>query len=219
MAQHFSISALSGALVLAGTMTASAGLIDFTDDTTPLVVTGEYEVTGFPKNPNRNDTPPFAPIPIADGALVGDNDGLGVRDDELANPGPGNVTEYVTITFEKMQRLTAAYFLDVFIESDGNESFEQARVNVGAAPNAGSFVFGDAVEDVKSGFPGLVEITGLNLRAKQFTFWVGSGNDDVGFADGSLAAVTVAPIPIPASGLLLLGAIGGIAVARRRAKV
>lgn len=216
MTRLFPISALSGALVLAGTVTASAGLIDFTDNSVSLN-TGSYTVTGVPSTPNRNDVPPFAPIPIADGFLKGDNDGLGIFDDELATPGPGNVDQYVTITFNKAVRLTAAYFLDVFIEDDNQNDFEQGRVIAGAAPAPG-FVFGDAVDVEGTGQPGLVEITGLNLRGTTFTFWAGDGNDGVGFADGALAAVTVAPIPLPASGLLLLGAVGGMAVARRRAK-
>lgn len=222
MKKIFSVPALTGALVLAGTVTASANLIDFTDDTTPLILPGEYEVNGVPTNPNQNDNPPFAPIPIAGGSLVGDNDGLGIIDDELSNPGPSDVTQYVTITFNKVRTLTAAYFLDVFIDPL-TQGTEEARVNVGSAPDAGTFVGGLATEVANLSNPsnaglGLVEITGLNLQGTTFTFWVGSDNDSLGFADGSLAAVKLAPIPLPASGVLLLGAVGGLAFARRRAK-
>jgi len=215
MKKSFSIASIAGALVTASAMTASAGLIDFTDDNVDLVVPGVYEVTGKPNALNRNDLPPFSPIALTNGdSLVADNDGLGIFDDEISTDGPGGIDQFVTVTFEKEVKLVAAYFLDVFISSNGN-TIEEAFVTLGDMPN-GADGSAAATQTVGTGEPGLVEITGLNLRGKEFTFWVGRTNDAQGFADGAFAALEVAPVPLPASALLLLGAVGGLAAARRR---
>jgi hypothetical protein len=53
----------------------------------------------------------------------------------------------------------------------------------------------------------LVTISGLSFD----TMVVGAGNPAFEFAN-----LTVAPVPVPAAGLLLVGALGGLALARRR---
>ena len=196
----------SGAILVAGAMSASAALLDFTDDSVSI-----SNISGHPVAPNRNESGPGAVLLSNGMSLVGDNDGIGVRDDEISNPPP----QWVTITFSSNKILTAAYFLDVFVSADGS-TIEEARVNVGNTIDPFNFFSAWGTDTVNTGAPGLVEITGLYLVGKQFTFWVGDDNDLQGVADGALAAIEVAPVPLPASGLLLLGAAGGLAALRRR---
>ena len=63
---------------------------------------------------------------------------------------------------------------------------------------------------------GYAEVLGLSLIGQSFVFTAGSLNDTAGFADGALAAMKVAAVPLPAGGLLLLTALGGLAAVRRR---
>ena len=80
-------------------------------------VTGSIDGIGYMIAASPGQTVNFARGgPGATGILAGDNDGIGVRDDEI---GGG---EYVTITFDRNVKLTAAYFLDLFKSCDGSSS-------------------------------------------------------------------------------------------------
>ena len=56
----------------------------------------------------------------------------------------------------------------------------------------------------------------FRITGTQFTFTIGDSNDGVGLADGALAGVNVAAVPLPAGMLLLGTALGGFSFARRR---
>lgn len=216
MKAAFSITAASGAILIAGAMSASAALIDFTDDSVPLV-TGQYTVTGSPLAPNRDESGP-GPVALTNGdMLLGQNDGIGIKDDEISNPPP----QSVTITFKTNVRLKSVYFLDLY-KAELVDDAEVAYVGLGGSIDplsiVGSVTGTETMPD--SGPPtsdGLAELTGLNVIGSQFTFWVNPlANDERGRPDSALAAIDVAPVPLPASGLLLLGAAGGMAALRRR---
>lgn len=214
MKKTFVIPTLAAAAVFMGAMSASAALLDFTDDSTPLS-NGQYTISGDPVAPAADPTD-AAPgvVALSNGdSLLGQNDGLGVRDDEITNPPP----QSITITFNSNKRLTAVYFLDLFA-GVGSAEVEQGRVVIGTERVGTGFESVNGTQVVGTNDPGLAELTGLNLISDSFTFWVARTNDAVGKADGALAGIDVAPVPLPASSLMLLAALGGMGAMRRRKK-
>lgn len=214
--------AAAAGLLMGGTMAAQAALIDFTAP--PFTGTGSV-LNGitFTVAPNVgalsfNTGADEAPGPV--GPLAGLGDGIGVvtgrsqAADEIDNGPP---VEYVTVRFSRPITLRTIYALDLFIAEteDDSESFFVFEGEGLGGPLLGSF---NATERINSLIPG----TGFGtfeagFRGSAFTFEAGLGNDRVGVGDFALAGLEVAPIPLPASVLLLGAALGGLGLARRRA--
>jgi hypothetical protein len=203
-------SRVAGAALFAGFVAASsassATLIDFTDSTVGVGPGPNWVLTGDPVAPNTNEA---GPGPV--GVLVGDNDGVGVIDDEITFG-----KESVTLTFDREVRLTAAYFLDLFIAADKSTK-EIANITVGDIVGLSD---ASLVATAELGVPGKKigygELLGVNLRGSQFTFWASETNDMEGRPDFALAAVEISPVPLPAGALLLLTGLAGLGIARRR---
>ena len=199
--------ALAGALALVGATSASAALLDFTDSsvTFPMgSISGiSYSVTGFPQAPKLTVG---APGPT--GVLVGDNDGIGIKNDEITFPG-----EYVVVTFSKPVTITAAYFLDLFFKERGAtiSDTEEAKITIGTVPG----VVAASLLAQTSNQIGYGALTGLKLKGSTFTFFAGPGEDD-NSGDYALAALDVAAIPLPAGALLIGTAFGAFGLMRRR---
>lgn len=217
-------AALAATLVVGGATNAlaAAKLYDFT--ASPFlsgpVFQDSVDGVGFTLTftPNDgtltfNDGPGEAPGPI-DGALIdlaGDGDGLGIDDDEVTNGGSG---ESILITFDKKVKVTALAFLDLFLRSAEDSNPEKAYVSVdGGTPTAfiGQSVVGTA-PDYGTGFAEYATM----FSGTSFLFTAGSGNDGYGKGDFALAALEVQAVPLPASVLLLAGAMGGLGAIRRR---
>jgi hypothetical protein len=141
-----------------------------------------------------------------------DGDGIGVRNDEITSG------EFVTLTFSKAVKVSAIYVLDLFKgRFNGEVGKEIARIS------------GDLTESIiatqtkstgnNSGYQ-FANVDSNGYTVTSLTFRAGATNQfgDDGVRDYALAGldVEVAPIPLPAGGLLLLTAIGGLAAARRR---
>ncbi len=182
---------------------ASAAVIDFTDaatGTSGTVMGIGYTVTGVPVQANNNQA--FdGTVPANSFGLAFDTDGFGVRDDEIG------IRESITVTFASLVKITGFAFLDLFesIMSPGTGEFGVATIN------GMDYTVGYTGED-----SGYAEMFINPVATTSVTFTATSNNDDRGVLDGALAALEIAPIPLPAAGLMLLTALGGVAALRRR---
>jgi len=199
---------LAAALTMGTALGANAALIDFTAPSAGAiagnVINGAgWTLEGFGGQLNyANNAPGAAASPLA-----GNNDGLGIADDEATS----GQSQFYTITFDRAVTITGLYFLDLFIDPN-NGVAEQAVVTGDAA---GAF---DALVDTSSDAFGFAEYTGLALAGTTFTFTPANTNDNLGDPDFALAGITfeTAPIPLPAGVVLLGGALAGLGFARRK---
>jgi len=200
-----------------------------------------YTVTGKPAG-ELSFSQSYDGIPGATGGLAEQRDGLGVRDDEISNASgasvpPNSRKQAVTVAFDTAVSITGLHFLDLFRFGDDDrenmqvwvnrgESFDAFQGNgdirVGARLAQNDPLTGYKFEDVTKG-----KDSDLFEQVTEIAFTSSRGNDAVGDADGALAGIDVtefvpgggdqlAPIPLPASILFLLGGLGSLAALRRR---
>ena len=223
------VAGATAAVLMVSSVTASAALLDFTDEDAYDVrnaseargtVAGVgWRVTSNPANSLTYTE--FDGVEGDIGPLAGDLDGIGVRDDEITYDDQAGISETVTVTFDIPVFARGFYFLDLFTAQDGQTN-EIAEVFMGSdtsGPLIAAFDAEDAaVVGNDSGFR-LGTLMGDAPLSNAFTFASFTETDNVGFADFALAGMDVAPIPLPAGALLLgsgLLAFGGAAAKRRR---
>lgn len=192
--------------------TASAAtLIDFTDTTVWTSGASTQVVSGSTVSLSAvggTITTNPGPIGVNDGglglALLGD--GLGIGDDEITNP-----AQALTVMFSGAGlRVIGLAFLDLFIADDASEK-EVAIVEF----SDGTTETFDAVSKGNGGFafyslPGKL-VTSLTVTAD-------STNDNRANPDLALAAIQVAPVPLPAAGWMFVSALAGMGLLSRRRK-
>jgi len=171
-------------------------------------------------------------------------DGLGIdfgpsnSPDEISNGvdasvPPNSRKQAVTVAFASPVRVTGLHFLDLFLLPD-NEVVDDAReesermqvwVNRGELfdafqGNGDRRVRANAPADDATGYRFADVTKGNNSDlfkvVNTISFTSSRGNDPLGVADGALAGIDVAPVPLPASILFLLGGLGSLAALRRR---
>lgn len=194
----FSPKLICAALVLGAAGPAAAATIDFTSSGTgaagvvaggPLSYTSSASTSGF-----LNYAPPSVTVGV---------DGLGVNGRPDTNPGqidgfPLFSAETLTITFSWAVNLLG-FELGLL---DRNDDYEISY-------NGGAFeYFGP---NLTNPMTGRNYVTSFSIRGSGVLFQDGLGNDDF-----TLKYANVAPVPLPAAGFLLVGALGGIAALRRR---
>lgn len=137
-------------------------------------------------------------------SLVQSAGGLGVTRFLDGNPtqvdgSPLLTSEYVTFNFAWAVKLLSFDLLGI----DSNDNYD-------ISVNGGSFMSG--LTALASNPVGVNNVAFFTIRASGTLFQDGIlGNDEF-----SLNSVNVASVPVPAAGLLLLGALGGLSALRRR---
>lgn len=218
MKTHFKSLALAGALALGGTAGASAATLDFTDfssytfsstEASGTFMGVEWTMTStggvLTRNPGYDGDACTGCLSKSEmQALTGlalDGDGIGVgNDDEVS------LREMVTITFERSVKLVGVYLLDLFAD-------EEADVWVNGVFESG--IASTAIASTTGGFVGVGPDEPIWLTSISFTPWVFSKKSNPDFA---VAGLEIAAVPLPAGGVLLLTALGGLGLAARRRK-
>ena len=160
-------------------------------------------------------------------AIVGNNDGLGVNDDEVSE---GN-TESIEVTFGAKVILEAMAFLDMFYNADRDAANpdlqigrERAEVRFFDGMTEVGFQTVDApVPSAPYGFVSVASaysgaITRLLFTAPKGVLDKLQFRDDTS-NDFAVAALKFSVVPLPAPAMMLIGALGGFGLLRRRRKV
>ncbi|OYX42430.1 MAG: hypothetical protein B7Z02_12035 [Rhodobacterales bacterium 32-67-9] len=209
--------ALASLAVMAGASVANAYVIDFTDSSTGTSgtlfqgsVSWQLTASGILNNSQSFDG---TSTPSGTGlSFETDGYGVGAHDDEITTS--PTQQEWIEITFSAPVLIDAIYFLDLFLARD-NSSVEVGQASI----DGGNPILSLTGTDIAgSGAPGFVGATFAPIYASVIRFTVLSSNDSFGYADGALAGIGIAPIPVPAAGVMLLGGLGGLAALRRRRK-
>lgn len=210
--------ALASAALFAGASAADAYVIDFTNAGTGHSgtvyngsVTWNMTASGILNNSQSFDG---NSAPSGTGlSFQTDGYGVGAHDDEITNFA-NNKMEWIRITFSAPVLVNAIMFLDLFQAKDGtSQEVGQASIN-GGFPIISLY----ATDVAGTGASGFVGASFAAISVTEIFFTVLSTNDNYGFADGALAGIGLAAVPVPAAGLMLLGSLGGLAALRRRRK-
>lgn len=215
MALKFHTLSLAAFVTMAGAMGAAASTIDFTDEgsytITEDLATGTTDGIGWTLDSNPDDSrlryaqefdgdaaPPTTPLAL-------ENDGIGVSflvpDDEVSYP-----RESLTMTFDATASVTGFYFLDLF-GAETVDIYDENNVLLTTVIASSA--------DLDNSVGGYT-YWAFDASVTSLTFVPGPLNDSLGRPDFALAGVDLAAIPVPAAGLLLLTALGGLGLARRR---
>lgn len=207
--------AVSAGVLVGATVSASAALLDFTDSSTGFA-SGSIGGVNYVVSASSGDTPNrdqlFDGTATPGEPLAFELDGIGITDDEITTN--GHVEELI-VQFDQVVQINKLYFLDLF--TDGGADAEVAHVS--------SLLSGSA--DLNFGGEEAYTVDGAGFRiatpddvfvGQTFSFKAQFGNDAQGDPDYSLAGIdfTVAPVPVPAAGLLLLGGLGALGAMKRR---
>jgi len=217
LSMNWIAGAFAGAALGVAASAANAYVIDFTDASTGTSgslfqgsVTWQMTASGILNNSQAFDG---TSTPSGTGlSFQTDGYGVGLHDDEITTSPMRQ--EWIEITFSAPVLINAIYFLDLFVSPD-QSSYEVGQASV----NGGSPLISLAATDIAgTGAPGFVAATFAPIYATVIRFTMLSSNDSFGYADGALAGIGIAPVPVPAAGILLLGGLAGLGAVRRRRK-
>lgn len=211
----------SAAIVATSIVAAQAATIDFTDRTvwssaasTQSVHGANVSVSSISGLINFNQNFDGAKTGICagfGGDLACRSDGLGVNDDELSSTITN--TETARVEFSEALRVTGLRFLDLFRASDNTET-EVAEVYFN--DDLSTLIQFSALQKAGAALPGYANYALDGAPVTSVTFRAARTNDGQGVADFALAAIDVAPVPLPAAAWMLLSALGGLGLITRR---
>ncbi|MBS0562964.1 MAG: VPLPA-CTERM sorting domain-containing protein [Proteobacteria bacterium] len=219
MVGKFSFAGAAFAAAMAVGASGNAAVIDFTSASTGHsgtvyggAVTWTMSANGYLNNSQKYDGSYVSPAAASTGlSFQTDGYGVGKNDDEITTN--ARKQEYIEVSFSKPVLVNAIYYLDLFVAKNGaQEEMGNASFSGGQSVNIiATDVFG-------KGAPGFAAATFKPIWTTMIRFTALDTNDLVGFADGALAGVGLAPVPVPAAGGMLLAGLGGLAALRRRRK-
>lgn len=196
------LNIIGGALVLLLCNSASAALLDFTDNS--VGYTGTVDGVGYTLSStggamNRDEQPGYG---AGCGVLACDNDGVGVsgRDNDEVD-----FDESLTLDFAAPVYLTGLHFQDLF-------KVEQVKVVV----DGGTPFFIDAVYEIGQGGGYLNYILTSPILASKIELFAEFSNGDAGDNNYALAGVNVSAVPLPAAVWLFGSALVGLIGFRRQ---
>lgn len=198
--KHLAIAALTMAALFASN--AQAATYNLAGGAGNLGSSAGFTATGGPTMTATAGADVLS-IPIS-ATLVQSGNGLGVTRFLDSNPtqvdgSPLLTSEYITFSFAWAVKLLSFDLLGV----DSNDNYD-------ISINGGSFM--NSLTALASNVVGVNNVNFFTVRASGTLFQDGFlGNDEF-----SLKSVNVASVPLPAAGLLLLGALGGLSALRRR---
>ena len=211
------VGAILACAVALGGAAANASVIDFTSASTGHsgsvnngAATWSMTASGYLNNSQKYDGSYVSAGAAATGlSFESDGYGVGKNDDEITTKPKSQ--EWIQVTFSKPVLVNAIYFLDLFI-SKNRQTWE-----VGQATIDGKTLISVVASDVVgNGAPGFAATVFKPIYATVIRFTILSSNDALGFADGALAGIGLAPVPLPAAGGLMIVGLGGLAALRRR---
>jgi hypothetical protein len=205
---------VAAALAVVGGGVANATVIDFTSGLTGKsgalfggAVTWEMTGSGDLSN-SRAPGGAVAPGGV-DLALDTAGYGVGVKDGAISTSAGSR--EWIEIAFSRPTLINAVYFLDLFVARKGKST------EVGLATfDEGRTVEVLGTDRVGIGASGFAAGVFEPILAKVIRFSVVRSTEANGNADGTLAGIDVATVPLPASGGLLFGALAVWSALRRR---
>lgn len=213
----FSFAGAAFAAAMAVAPSGNAAVIDFTSASTGHsgtvysgAVTWTMSANGMLNNSQKYDGA-YVSSAAASTGLSFQTDGYGVGKDDDEITSSARKREVIEVSFSKPVLVNAIYFLDLFVSKNG-----ESREVGNASFSGGLLVSATAADVFGKGAPGFAAATLKPIWTTFIRFSVRDSNDMAGFADGALAGVGLAPVPVPAAGGLLLAGLGGLAALRRR---
>lgn len=225
--QRLNPGAFALVLTLGCTAAAHAAVIDFTAAPVGTVLSSGtvggvgFSVTSFGgklSNPQAFNGD-LAAVDQSPGTIASQlaflSDGHGVGNSEIGR-GP-KVTQSITVTFEKAVRVVGFAVIDLFRRTADGDTGEQA-IMTGSGGQVVNIFAAQGGVSTNPGVAGYAETKAFpSFLTTSLTFTVGTTNDRSGVPDAALAAIELAPVPVPAGGLVMLaGASALMALGRRR---
>lgn len=210
----FSIAAVAVAAVFGlASAAANAAVIDYTSASTGASGTiGNGTTWTMTASGPLNNTQLYdgKTKPVGTGlSFERDGYGVGLKDDEITTTAKSQ--EWIEVRFSAPTLINAFYYLDLFVAKN------RSNLEIGQALVNGTNVYQLAATDIAgSGAGGFVGTIFKPIFATVIRFTVLSSNDNFGFADGALAGIGLAAVPVPAAGMMLMGGLAGLGALRRR---